>query len=98
MELLKEKSETEKRLDVIAIEQMKDLSEFFEKNKNSKAKLTLEINDRPVTVLFELGQAKELAEKFNIDLFPMMINQLLKEHVQEAKKEAETISDKPTTI
>jgi hypothetical protein len=97
MELLKEKTETEKRLDTIAIEQMKDLSEFFEKNKNSKAKLTLEINDKPVTVLFELGQAQELAEKFNIDLFPMMINQLLKEHVQASKKE-ETIQEKPTTI
>jgi hypothetical protein len=97
MELLKEKTETEKRLDTIADQQLKDLSEFLQKNKDSKAKIILEINGNQVTCIFELGQVNELAEKFNIDIFPMMINQLLREHVQ-GSKEAETISEKPTTI
>lgn len=97
MELLNPNPETKQRLDVMADQQQVDLREFLEKNKDAKAYIILDINERKVSVEFKLGQVQELAEKFNIDIFPMMINQLLREHVQ-GSKEAETISEKPTTI
>ena len=90
-------NETQTRIDTIADQQRKDLSEFLQKNKDKKAKIILEINDNKVACIFELSQVNELADKFNIDVFPLMINQLLIEHVNGAKG-SETITEIPTTI
>ena len=90
------KTQTE-RLDTLADNQAKDLQEFMEKHKNSKVKIILDIDGRKVSIIFELNQVNELADKFHIDIFPMMIKQLLMEHVI-GSKEAETIPEIPTTI